>query len=123
MIDYTVEVTTPPMADMAVLRRVLDTVPGSVLEENPEEPILYVSVEADSPTKAAMFVDGLSVLMRFTIVSTTIYPTPDDFGHLIDAEDDDVEGPNEVVSALEDFADSKPEFHKRFSADGSLQTV
>lgn len=80
MTDWTVEVTTPAVTSddegWAPLRRVLETVPGTILLEDPDEPTLIFPVTADSPMKAGMFVDGIARLMNLTLLNGKIYPAP-----------------------------------------------
>lgn len=74
---YRVEATLAAVADEAgwmKLRSVLDTVPGTILVEDPDQPVLIFPVEAESPFRAVTFVDGLSKVVGFTIVSGTVDP-------------------------------------------------
>ncbi|CAN5171214.1 hypothetical protein BH11ACT4_BH11ACT4_09490 [soil metagenome] len=79
MTNFTVDVITAPVADgdWSLLRSVLDTVPGSILLEDPVEPRLLVAVDAETPLKAATFVDGVSQVIGFRIESGSIYETPE----------------------------------------------
>ena len=78
MINFTVETTTTPVVDgdWSVLRAVLEAVPGTILLEDADEPQLLIPVDAESPMRAATFVDGLATLMGFEVVSGSIYETP-----------------------------------------------
>lgn len=79
MRNYTVEVTTEPVVDgrWESLRRAIDVVPGTVLLEDPDEPILMVPVAARTPVAAAQFVDGLAKLLGIRTRAWSIYPTLD----------------------------------------------
>lgn len=79
MQNYTVEVTTEPVVDghWEPLRQAIDAVPGTVLLEDPDEPVLMVPVDARTPLKAAQFVDGLAKLLGIRIRAGSVYPTPD----------------------------------------------
>lgn len=100
---FRVEATLKPVADeagWAKLRSVLDTVPGTILIEDPEEPVLIFPVEAESAFRAGTFVDGLSKVVGFTIVSGTVGPALE-----LDVDDDLFEdGTDESVS--DDSADT-----------------
>lgn len=76
---YTVEVTTEPVVDhgWAVLRRIVDLVPGTLLIEDAEAPVLVVPVDSESPMRAALFVDGITKLTQLVVVSGKVYPAPD----------------------------------------------
>lgn len=83
---FRVEATLTPVADEAgwtTLRSVLDTVPGTLLVEDPDEPVLIFPVEAESAFRAVTFVDGLSKVVGFTIVSGTVGPALE-----LDVDDD-----------------------------------
>lgn len=88
MTSYTVEVRTAPVADWALHYQAIDAVPGTILLEDPEDPTLMIPVDAESPLKAAQFVQGLATLIGLTIRGATIYPTPDE-----DFETEDDEEP------------------------------
>lgn len=109
MKSYTVEVTTAPAVDgdFSAYHRVIDAVPGTLLIEDAESPMLIVPVDADSPMKAAQFVDGLAKLVNIEPISGTIYPTPTaDF----DLDDDDTTGvaTTPAVEALSEWVESQP---------------
>ena len=78
--EYTVEETTAPVTggEWDGLRHVLDLVPGAMLIEDPEEPLLIVPVEADEPAKALLFVDGLAKLLGIELRTGRFCPTPQD---------------------------------------------
>lgn len=123
MMYYTVEVTTEPVQndDWSALRHVLDVVPGSLLVEDPGEPLLIIPVQADGTMKAALFVDGLSKLLHLTLKSGRIYPTPEDDFELDDDEPEETEAPQtEVVRALDSYVAAAPEFDCRLTEDGRL---
>lgn len=121
--DFTVEVTTRPIteSDWNVHRSVLDAVPGTVLIEDPEEPILYIPVEADDPMKAAKFVEGLAKLTGLKLKSGKISPvTPDpELEGLFDDDDADVQ-PTDVVRALDSYAAQDADISGRVVAGGRL---
>lgn len=123
--DFTVEVTTRPVidSDWSVQRNVLDAVPGTVLVEDPEAPVLFIPVEANEPMRAAKFVEGLAILTGLKIESGKIYPTENDpdLDDLFDCDDDDVEVERtEVVRALDDYAAQTPQLAGYVSSDGRL---
>lgn len=96
MTRFTVELLLEPVEndDWSLLRSVIDAVPGSSLIEDPQEPQLFIPVDADSPLRAATFVDGLSQLIGFISIKGQIYEPAEDF----DAPDDD-ETPDAVTPA------------------------
>lgn len=114
---FRVEATLTPVPDEAgwvTLRSVLDTVPGTILVEDSDEPVLIFPVEAESAFRAVTFVDGLSKVVGFTIVSGTVGPAleldvEDDF-----FEDDDDESTSDetadtsVTRALQRWVDEIP---------------
>lgn len=76
--NYTVEVTTITVVDgrWENLRSAIDAVPGTMLLEDAEEPVLFIPVDAETPMRAAQFVEGLAKLLEITICFGSIYPTP-----------------------------------------------
>jgi len=88
---YTVEVTLTPVADdaWAVYRNVTDIVPGTILIEDPEFPVLILPVEAADPQQAAIFVQGIASIAGVQIVS----------GQVSDAPERDFDSPVEDDSA------------------------
>lgn len=70
MTNFTVDIITAPIVRgrWTELRAVLDTVPGSALIEDPQHPRLMIPIEADSPMKAATFVEGISQVIGFRIL-------------------------------------------------------
>lgn len=120
--NFTVEATTDPVEnnDWGRLYNVLDAVPGSLLLENPEAPVLIIPVEAEEPMKAALFVDGLSKLLEISVTSGKIYPTPTDE---YEFEEDEAEGSEvvtDVVRALDSYVADAPDFHGHLTEDGRL---
>lgn len=117
---FTAEITTSPADNgWAVHRRVLDNVPGSILLEDEQEPLLIIPVEAENPSDAAQFVSGLCLVMELTVVSGTVCLTPPvdddidiDFGD--DADDDDDESPIEssMVTRIRDWVGRTPEIRQ-----------
>ena len=75
---FTVEVVTAAVTDgdWSCLRRLLDVVPGTLLLEDPDEPTLIFPVDAVSPSRAFLFVEGVTKLADVTVLSSRIYPTP-----------------------------------------------
>jgi hypothetical protein len=81
MTTFTVEAVTKPVHDEAgwlSLRRVTDLVPGTLLIEDADEPMLVVPVSASSPGRAAMFVEGVLKVVGVEFVSGTIRHEDDD---------------------------------------------
>lgn len=103
---YTVEVTTPPVedGDWTVLLTALDTVPGTVLLRDEESPSLLIPVDATSPMRAAMFVDGLSKVLGFQVLSGEIYETPD----ADEYDEDNTVAPSAVARTVTEWVDSVP---------------
>lgn len=121
--NFTVEATMSPVqdGDWDPLYHVLDVVPGTLLLENPEHPVLIIPVDAEEPMKAGLFVDGLAKLLDLTIVSGQIYPAPDDEFDFEDEDDAEMAEPNtEVVRALDCYVAEAPDFAGRMTPDGHL---
>jgi hypothetical protein len=81
MTTFTVEAITKPVYDEAgwfPLRRVTDLVPGTLLIEDAEVPMLILPVNASSPSRAALFVEGVLKVVGIEFVSGTIRPVEDD---------------------------------------------
>lgn len=74
MRTYTLEVATFPVIDddWAAHTRVLDTIPGSALLEDQEDPILIFDVDAESLNKAMAFVSGIAQQFDFIVKSVTV---------------------------------------------------
>jgi len=70
--------------DWAALRRMTDTVPGTLLLEDPEEPVLIFPVESNHPQDAAVFVQGVASIAGLNIISGVLSELPDD--HESDAQ-------------------------------------
>lgn len=117
---YTVEVTTAPVTDdnWTVLESALDTVPGTILLRDAEMPALLFPVEEENPMRAAMFVDGVSRLIGFTITACEIYETP-----CHDGDDDEAAPATAVVQAVSEWMDSVPPVERHLAADGTLERV
>lgn len=121
--NFTVEATTAPVlnGDWSLLRHVIDVVPGTILIEDADEPVLVVPVQAEEPMKAALFVDGLSKMLGIELRAGSIYPEP-----LHDFDVDAAEAPGqtpEVVDALTSWANNAPEFGQRLDSSGHLVRV
>jgi hypothetical protein len=89
MTSFSVDVTNAPVVDgdWTVLHAAIDAVPGAFLVADAEEPHIIFPVDADSPLKAATFVEGLSQVVGFEVVSGSIHLAPEiDF----DLPEDDV---------------------------------
>ena len=81
MMTFTVEAVTKPVHDESgwfPLRRVTDLVPGTLLIEDPDEPMLVLPVNASSPSRAALFVEGVLQVVGVEFVSGTIRRVADD---------------------------------------------
>jgi hypothetical protein len=73
--SFTVEAITQPVHDensWLPLRRVTDLVPGTILLEDPDEPMLVMPVTASTPVRAALFVEGILKLVGVAFVSAAI---------------------------------------------------
>jgi hypothetical protein len=122
MTDFTVEATVAAVTDgdWARLRSVIDLVPGTLLIEDPEEPMLVFPVEADSPMKAVLFVDGIAKLVGLEVVSGSVGPTPDaDFD--MDEDDEPREEGTPAVLAVRDWVESVPRFEGRVTHEGTVE--
>ena len=120
MTDWTVEVTTTAVTSdegWLPLRRVLDTVPGTILLEDAEEPTLIFPVTADSPMKAGMFVDGVAKLLDLTLLNGKIYAAPViDF----DIQDSEAKPVTEVVARVSQWVRGIEPPVGRVDAEGRL---
>lgn len=60
MASYNVEAITGPVTDgdFDKLRDAIDVIPGTILVEDPNEPMLICPVDADNPRNAHRLVDG-----------------------------------------------------------------
>jgi hypothetical protein len=111
---YTVEAATLPVVDEGgweILRRVLDTVPGTILVEDPQRPTLVFAVDESSPARAMAFVEGVSKLMGFSLTGGVVGPVPDDDypADLFGADDGDVPEPSDEVVRAHRYAEAVPE--------------
>lgn len=91
MNEYTVEATLPPVtdSDWATYRSVTNIVPGTILIEDAEQPVLILPVEAGSPAQAAVFVEGVASIVGIRIVSGEIRDAPaHDFESPVDGDAD-----------------------------------
>jgi hypothetical protein len=124
MTDFTVEATVAAVTDgdWSELRRVIDLVPGTLLIEDAEEPVLIFPVQADSPTRALLFVDGVAKLVGLVICAGTVYPTPD-VDYETPAEVDDEETTTPAVEAVNRWIDSVPPLDRRLTSDGAVEHV
>jgi hypothetical protein len=78
---FTVEAVSEPVHEVdgwLPLRRVTDLVPGTILLEDEEEPMLVMPVSASSPARAALFVEGILTLVGVEFVSGAIHLADDD---------------------------------------------
>ena len=69
---FSVEVTlerAETEKDWAALRRMTDAVPGTLLLEDPDEPVLIFPVECNYPQDAAVFVQGVASIAGLNILS------------------------------------------------------
>lgn len=81
MTTFTVEAITKPVHDESgwlPLRRITDLVPGTLLIEDADEPMLILPVNASSPGRATLFVEGVLKIVGVEFVSGTIQPAEDD---------------------------------------------
>jgi hypothetical protein len=113
MTSFTVDVTTAPVADgdWTVLHAAIDAVPGAFLVADAEEPHIVFPVDADSPLKAATFVEGLSQVVGFEVVSGSIELAPDsDF----DAPEDETPAARatKATAAVREWLDAIPPINK-----------
>ena len=119
--NFTAELTTTPVTTEEGwnhLRYVTDVVPGTILLEDPEEPVLIVPIDAEDLMKAALFCRGLSTLMDLDVTSAHFRPTPEvDF----DLDDDGEEiAHTAVVDKLASYMNSLPAVGGHVDRDGRL---
>lgn len=122
MTGYTVEAVAAPVvdSDWSPLRRIIDLVPGTILLEDPEEPMLVIPVEAETPSMAFLFVDGVAKLASIELRAGNVYPAPEvDFDY---DEDDDASFTQgtDVTRTVEGWIDSIPPLHGHVSHDGDV---
>lgn len=90
--EHTVEIVVAPVVndDWALLRRVTDVMPGTLLIEDAEEPMFVIPIEAQTNQNAAIFVQGVLSDLGLKIIWGRSYRTEhstDDFGTAEDAND------------------------------------
>lgn len=112
MTTFTVEAVMKPVVDgdWTNLREATDQLPGTILIEDPDEPMLIIPVDADSQRSAALFVQGAMTVLGLEIVWGRAYRTErcsvayhDDCGE--SAEDDrEPTGVDFAPDWLEDLA-------------------
>lgn len=82
--DFTVEVTTAPPVngDWSELRDLMDQVPGTLLIEDLEEPVVQFPISGYTDLLALSEVRSLVVSMGIEYTSLRIYPAenPEDYG-------------------------------------------
>jgi hypothetical protein len=110
---FTVEVTLTPVTnnDWALHMRAIDAVPGTLLIQDAEAPVLSFPVQEQEPLKAARFVEGVLNIVGLEAVSGEItdLPEPDyDLGDEEGAEPDDVSPPSDVVKNVRDWMAQTP---------------
>lgn len=121
--SYTVEVTTRPVGTedgWTALTRVIDTVPGTLLVEDPDAPTLIVPVDAATPMDAIRFVDGLARLMGLNLVSGSVYPTPSLDPAYLDGLDESPRAPTDVMNRVAAWVAATPPIRGRVEDDGRL---
>ncbi len=122
MTDWTVEATVTAVTDgdWSELHRVIDLVPGTLLVEDPDEPVLVFPVQADSATLALLFVDGIAKLVGLVIRSGSVVPTPE-----VDYDTEDEHTAPEVSTpaerAVHEWIESVPPFDGRMSREGTVE--
>lgn len=87
--DFTVEVVAAPVTqgDWSTLRGVTDIIPGTILLEDPAEPMLIFPIEAETLQTAAVFVQGVMSVVGLDIK----------WGRAYRAEPCDFDGDRELV--------------------------
>lgn len=126
MSDFTVEATVQAVddGDWSQLHRILELVPGTILIEAVEEPLLIFPVQADSPMKAMLFVDGIAKLVGISIVSGAVNPAPEvDYETDEDFEDLSPEAATPAEQAVNDWIQSVPPFDGRVTHEGTVEYV
>lgn len=80
MTSYDLEVVTAPLdgENWSTHHKLLDIIPGTVLEAAPNAPTFLITVDADSPAKAVMLVEGVCTLLAISIESVNISAIADD---------------------------------------------
>ena len=108
---FTVEVTVKPVTDddWTAHLRAVDAVPGTLLIQDADCPILSFPVEASEPFKAARFVEGVLSILDLEAVSGEITDLPE-----LDVEleaDDETEvqrPPSDVVRGVQEWMADTP---------------
>ncbi|MCZ2824185.1 MULTISPECIES: hypothetical protein [unclassified Modestobacter] len=121
MTEFTVEATMQAVTDgdWSRLRSVIDLVPGTLLIEDAEEPMLVLPVQAESQGKAFLFVDGILKLVGLRPVTGSISEAPEiDFD--FDDDGDENQG-TDAVRAVNEWVDSVPSFDKRVTREGHVE--
>jgi hypothetical protein len=121
MTEFTVEVTARAVeqGSFSALRRALETVPGTILLEDAESPVLLFPVQAPNAMQAARFVGGVAKLLGLEFAEGRIYPTPEvDFD--LPTDDEEIASSTPVVDAVQDWIDHDPGPPGRVLADGTL---
>lgn len=107
--------------DWSALRRVIDVVPGTLLLEDSEAPVLIFPVDAESPGRASLFVDGVTRLTGLEVVSGKVYPEPaNDFELDEEPETALTQDSSPVVDAVHDWVDGVDAISGYVTGDGRL---
>lgn len=103
MTHFTVETVMAPVEndDWSALRELTDIVPGTVLIEDPEEPMLIFPVHAESMSTAAVFIQGVISVVRQEIKWGRAYRTE---LHYADAEDMEDRSSSDAPATVQGFA-------------------
>ncbi len=115
---FTVEATMTPVVDddWTVLRHLLDVVPGALLIEDAAQPAVIFPVEALTPSRAAMFVEGVTKLVGVTIVAGKISPMPD-----VEAKTVAPTEPTRVETYVQGWIDGVPSITGHLREDGLVE--
>jgi hypothetical protein len=75
--NFTVETVMAPIrkADWGQLRRVTDLLPGTILLEDPEEPMLVIPMDVPTQQAAAIFAQGVMTVLGLEIKWGRVYRT------------------------------------------------
>lgn len=106
---YTVEVTTAHVAadDWDLHYRAIDAVPGALLIQDAEEPMLSFPVQADDPFKAARFVAGVMKLIGLPAKASKVDPLPEPDFEAVSS--DEVTEDTELTTKVKKWMDRTPE--------------
>jgi hypothetical protein len=113
---YTVEVTLKPVRDDDWTQHLcaIEAVPGTVLIQDAEAPVLAFPVEADQPFAAARFVEGVLSFLELDAISGEISDMP---ARDFDVEHDrprwgraDHSGETKVIQAIHSWMGDTPAF-------------